>query len=322
MPKISVIIAVYKAERYIERCCHSLFGQSLEDIEYIFVDDCSPDNSIAVMRKVLDKYPNRAKQVKIIRHESNCGVSKTRQDGIDVSTGEFIIHCDPDDWVELDAYESALNEALRHCADFVIFDDFRAKKWPSSNVSNYTNISLLQDLTGFSGTYSFPGMWRNLIRANVAKSVRMPDDVSNGEDANYIFQILKNDIRIVYLNRRLYHYCDNPHSVTKQRTKSDLTKDNNNIRLIEAMKTGYNEAYDHCLDAFIFCIIYTRIYPSALYSNSEFRKQFKKFLYTAKYYRRGGFVSRLLVKISMLGLYHQMLWIGNIIGRIRRNSKL
>lgn len=105
MPKISVIIPVYKAEPYIERCVRSLFSQTLDDLEYIFIDDCTPDNSISVLKAVLDEYPNRRDQVKIVNHQHNQGVSQSRQDGFDATTGEYVIHCDPDDWIEPEMYE-------------------------------------------------------------------------------------------------------------------------------------------------------------------------------------------------------------------------
>ena len=75
MPAVSVIIPGYKVERYIERCARSLFSQTLEDIEYIFVNDCSPDRSVEILEKVLEDFPQRKTQVKIISNPENRGVS-------------------------------------------------------------------------------------------------------------------------------------------------------------------------------------------------------------------------------------------------------
>ena len=65
MPKVSVVIPVYGVEKYIERCARSLFEQTYDNIEYIFVDDCTKDRSIEILQKVLEDYPNRKNQVKI-----------------------------------------------------------------------------------------------------------------------------------------------------------------------------------------------------------------------------------------------------------------
>ena len=75
MPKVSVIIPVYNASKFLERCCNSLFSQSLDDMQFVFVDDCSTDNSTQIIKNVLVQYPNRQKQVKIVRQKTNQGVS-------------------------------------------------------------------------------------------------------------------------------------------------------------------------------------------------------------------------------------------------------
>lgn len=86
-PAVSVIIAVYKAEKYIERCARSLFEQTLEDMEFVFIDDATPDNSMKILHRVIDEYPNRKPQVKIITHESNMGTFATKRDGYLASGG-------------------------------------------------------------------------------------------------------------------------------------------------------------------------------------------------------------------------------------------
>ena len=97
MPKVSVIIPVYNVEKYIERCANSLFSQTLDDIEYLFVNDCSQDKSIEVLNKVLEKYSNRKKHVIIKNMEHNYGQATVRRWGMLHATGDFVIHCDSDD---------------------------------------------------------------------------------------------------------------------------------------------------------------------------------------------------------------------------------
>ena len=77
MPAVSVIVPVYKVEPYIARCARSLFGQTLKDIEYIFIDDCTPDRSIEVLREVLEEYPERKEQVRIFRMPENGGQAES-----------------------------------------------------------------------------------------------------------------------------------------------------------------------------------------------------------------------------------------------------
>lgn len=82
MPKVSIIVPVYGVEKYIERCCRSLFEQTLDDIEYLFIDDCSPDRSIEILKKVLDEYPHRKNQVHIHRMGKNSGQAAVRKWGM------------------------------------------------------------------------------------------------------------------------------------------------------------------------------------------------------------------------------------------------
>lgn len=120
MPKVSVIIPVYKAEVFIEKCCRTLFNQTLEDIEYVFVNDCSPDDSIQIIQRTLSEFPHRNSQVKIYSNPENLGVKKTREKGIALATGEYLIHCDSDDWIDLNMYETMYHTAKKDNADLVI----------------------------------------------------------------------------------------------------------------------------------------------------------------------------------------------------------
>ena len=125
MPKVSVIVPVYNAGLFIERCVRSLFEQTLEDIEYIFVDDCSPDNSMDILLNVIEEYPHRKPNVTIMRHEVNTGQSGARKTGMHVAKGEYIIHCDADDWVDVDMYERMYRLAVEKdveavCCDIVL----------------------------------------------------------------------------------------------------------------------------------------------------------------------------------------------------------
>lgn len=119
MPKVSVVIPVYNVEPYIERCARSLFEQTLDDIEYIFVNDCTPDRSMEILESVLSQYPHRQSQVTIINNAENLKQAGARTVGMKAATGDYMIHCDPDDWVERDMYETMYQKAVETDADIV-----------------------------------------------------------------------------------------------------------------------------------------------------------------------------------------------------------
>lgn len=119
MVKVSIVVPVYGVEQYIERCSHSLFRQTYHNLEYVFVNDCSPDRSIEVLNRVLERYPERREDVKIVSHESNKGLASSRNTGLDNSTGEFVFCVDSDDWLELDAIESLVDRQGKGDFDIV-----------------------------------------------------------------------------------------------------------------------------------------------------------------------------------------------------------
>lgn len=123
MCKVSVIVPVYNVSTYIEKCATSLFEQTLDNLEILFVDDCGKDNSIEIIKETLEKYPKRMSQTRIIRMPSNSGLSAVRRQGIIKARGQYIIHCDGDDWVDLDLYERLYNAAIEENADIVVCDE-------------------------------------------------------------------------------------------------------------------------------------------------------------------------------------------------------
>ena len=102
---ISILVPVYGVERYIERCATSLFEQTYTDLEYIFVDDCSPDDSMALLRAVIDRYPDRKPRVRLLRNDRNRGLGYTRSAGVAAARGEYVMFVDSDDYLPTTAAE-------------------------------------------------------------------------------------------------------------------------------------------------------------------------------------------------------------------------
>lgn len=121
-PKVSLLVPVYNVARYIERCAVSLFEQTYENIEYIFVDDCTPDNSISVLLTVIKRYPKLEKRIKILYHERNRGLAAARNTAVRASTGKFVMHVDSDDWIDPHTVEECLNKQKITGAEIVSFE--------------------------------------------------------------------------------------------------------------------------------------------------------------------------------------------------------
>ena len=119
MLKISILTPIYGVEKYIEQCARSLFEQSYAPIEYIFVDDCTPDKSIGILQSLLKEYPERAQQVRIIHHDRNRGVGAARQTALMAATGDYLLFADSDDMLPEDAVKKLARKADSSHADLI-----------------------------------------------------------------------------------------------------------------------------------------------------------------------------------------------------------
>ena len=113
-PKISVIVPIYKVEKYLKQCVDSIINQTLKDIEIILVDDGSPDNC----GKIIDEYAKQDNRV-IAVHQENGGYGKAVNHGINIAKGEYIGIVEPDDWIEKYMYETLYNDAKKYHVDVV-----------------------------------------------------------------------------------------------------------------------------------------------------------------------------------------------------------
>ena len=221
MPKVSVIIPVYGVEKYIERCARSLFEQTLDDIEYLFIDDCTPDKSIEILKNVLENYPNRKNQVIIHRMEKNSGQAAVRKWGMLNATGDYIIHCDSDDWVDVTMYEKMYNKAIEEGSDVVIcgYDITNGNKIIMSKLTNdYTFDTLCRNiLVGITSG----ALWNKLVNRNLIDRIVFP--IGNmGEDMTIILQCLYFSKRINNVSLPLYSYYVNENSITNIQSEEGI----------------------------------------------------------------------------------------------------
>ena len=213
MPDVSVILAVYNVESYIGRSLHSLFGQTLADIEYIFVDDGSTDGSVAAIYSVLDQYPHRKGMVKVLHHERNCGVAAARTTGIHAASGKYVIHCDPDDWVEPDMYEKMYTRAVETDADIVA-----CYHWLNDWVAAYdlpnTPQRCLQDM--IRNRYRYVHLVTKLVRRSliIEHDIVPFTGIDYAEDLNCMVRTYYWAKSISVVKEPLYHYCTHTNSVS------------------------------------------------------------------------------------------------------------
>lgn len=225
MPKLSVIVAVYNAGKYIRRCAESLFSQTLDDIEYIFINDCTQDESFVILDNIISEYPERANSIRIITHNKNMGVAASRSDGMKLASGEYITHCDPDDWIDVDAYKKAYETAIRNNADIVTFGyRVHSKNNITEDVVKACNGSGLEIINQWNFTTV---LWNSIVRNSIIKdnSIYPFDGINSGEDTNVILRAYLFAEKVCGLNEVFYHYnCTNDNSITSISYRENLEK--------------------------------------------------------------------------------------------------
>ncbi|MBQ6761662.1 MAG: glycosyltransferase family 2 protein [Bacteroidales bacterium] len=204
--KVSVISPFYKVAPFIERCAESLLEQTLEDVEFIFVDDASPDESRELLEKVIARHPER--DARIVTHEANKGLPAARNTGLAVATGEFIFHCDSDDWVETDMLEKMYKAAADNGADYVYCDFWMQFEKSARYMVNPTYTDPEQMVKeGFMAGLMKYNVWNKIAKRSLYEEsdIRFPAGHGMGEDMTMIL-LATNAKRVAHVSEALYHY--------------------------------------------------------------------------------------------------------------------
>ena len=207
MIKVSVIIPIYNVERFISRCATFLLEQTMKDVEFIFVDDATPDKSIHLLQEVLEHYPERKEQVKLIRHVANQGLPAARNSGLAVASGEYIFHCDSDDFVDSEMLEQLYRTAKEHDADIVWCDwwlSFEKNERYMKQPMYTTPMAALKGMLG--GVMKF-NVWNKLVRRSLYEDhqILFPSGYGMGEDMTMI-RLFARAQKVAYLPKAFYHY--------------------------------------------------------------------------------------------------------------------
>ena len=203
--KVSVIIPFYKVEPFVERCTRSLLEQTLTDVEYIFVDDASPDESRAIIERVADEYK---RDVRIVTHSQNQGLPAARNTGLAEAKGDFIYHCDSDDYLEPVMLEAMYRTAAEQQADFVYCDfylDFGTSRRVMTNPSYTEPEQMIKE--GFLAGLMKYNVWNKLVKRSLYNECRQqfPAGHAMGEDMTMI-ALATHATRTAHVAEPLYHY--------------------------------------------------------------------------------------------------------------------
>lgn len=200
---VSVIIPIYGVECYIERCARSVLNQTFEDIEYIFVNDCTKDKSMQLLNKTIKDYPNS--NICIINKEQNEGLPQARRTGFLASHGDYIIHFDSDDWVEPDCIKCMYDAIKRADADIAIAGYF--ENYPDKEVEvacqHFVSSEIVIDMMLRAQLHS--GVWNKLVKREMYEGILFPTNNMH-EDLVTMVQLFANAKKICFIDKAFYHY--------------------------------------------------------------------------------------------------------------------
>ena len=208
-PKISIIIPVYNVENYLARCLESCITQTLYDIEIVCVDDGSTDRS----GEILALYETRDPRVRVFR-KKNAGVSAARNDGIRLSTGQWLMFVDSDDYLEPNACEVIWKESLTHEAEIIVHGGFVIPDYPKPESWKYWAVITKRD---FFPEFNFdvmttrganPFLWLQAFHRDLLERIdaHFEESISFGEDIIFQFETFPFSKGTAFIPDRVYYY--------------------------------------------------------------------------------------------------------------------
>jgi glycosyltransferase involved in cell wall biosynthesis len=195
--KVSIIVPIYNVELYLHKCLDSLVNQTLKDIEIICINDCSLDNSLAMLKE----YAEKDLRIKIIDFEKNQGVSVARNAGIEAAKGEYIGFCDPDDYVDLDFY-GKLHDKAKETGTGMVKASMKSKRkeW----IKEYASYAEIKK-SKYRGIFN---PWCYIYKTDIVKKYQIsyPEGIKLSEDSFFLVKALYYFNKIEVVSDVFYHY--------------------------------------------------------------------------------------------------------------------
>ncbi len=208
--KLSVIVPVYKAEKYLRKCVDSILNQTTDELELILINDGSPDNSQLIIDEYVTAYPDKVRAIAV----ENGGQGRARNFGIDIAQGDYLSFIDSDDYLEADAFEIMLKAADENNADIVVCD--MEKRWGNGK-SEYVKAALQNHPLASAGSSS-----NKIFRRSLVGSIRFPVGVWY-EDFEFSAKLLMLSGKTVFVDKPLYIYrCGQESTMNNNNSEKNL----------------------------------------------------------------------------------------------------
>lgn len=246
MKKVSVLIPVYNVENFVQRCAESIFRQNYDNLDVVFVDDCSPDNSIQRINDTLQDYPNRKNQVRIVKHKENRGLAAARNTGVDAAIGDYLMHVDSDDYLDEAAISQCVELLEKEAADVVVFGVNHV--YPNKTVTNIVNVPQSKDeyLKLMLSRRTRVNIWGALYKTELYKKhdIQTIEGANLGEDYTVTPRLIYYAQKVVEIQKPLYYYIHyNDNSYTYRFSYKSVIS---HIDILKLLRNFFHDKNDGC----------------------------------------------------------------------------
>ena len=216
-PLISVIVCFYNEEKFIKRCILSVINQSYKYLEIILINDGSTDLSLQIVENIISNYSNC-----VLINTKNQGLSISRNTGLEVVSGEYIVFLDGDDYLEPTMIESCFNKIITEKADLVIGkykmlnEQNEIKKvggWNDSVLIVDSHLDMAKKL--FRNQIAVT-VWAKMYASKLLKKIRFPNEQIWYEDTPFVLQCILESKKTIFLDKILINISINPNSITRR----------------------------------------------------------------------------------------------------------
>lgn len=272
-PTISVIVPVYKVERFLPQCVDSILAQTLSDIEVILVDDGSPDRCPAIC----DEYALKDRRVQVI-HQKNGGLSAARNAGIERANGEYLCFIDSDDWISPEYCKRLLDAAISTGADMAACRTVRFSKMQDISFHGVAWQGKIETM-GFAdflwrqmNRQVEVGVWNRLYHRSIFKTLRfMPGRLH--EDIVFAGDLLSlKACRAAYLDLPLYFYRQREDSIVNQQANSVQCSPDRVFAGSYLLQCAKRQNYPYLEECLSYALEYPWSFVDSVYVHRAFRK--------------------------------------------------
>lgn len=243
MSQVSVIVPIYNTEKYLERCLKSIIKQTMEDIEILCIDDCSPDNSVEIVKKFCDQ-DNR---IKLISHKQNLGLGGARNTGIKEASADYISGVDSDDYIQFDMLEKLYEATNDHQVDIVACGYQKiSAEGKASFIDKSRNLAIHNTNHNIDiFTLTTPNFWNKLWRKSlfIDNDIMFPEHLYY-EDLATTPRILSKSRKINYIEGVYYNHVVRKKSIMRSCSDKHIL-DYFKVFNILKMHLLENDLYDH-----------------------------------------------------------------------------